>query len=151
MQIFPLLSHYGRFEDFQLDSNRVYVTKSMDCKPNGLWVSVDSEYGWVEWWSDPLQSDMSEEEEKVFRHTMLKQKNDVILKTNANILVLDTAEKIDQFHKDYKRAGKGGTPDDISCIKWPTVTRQYDGILISPHQRDMHFKYRWYNIWGIQN
>ena len=106
-------------------------------KPNGLWVSVDGEYSWREW---------CEAEEwglDCFVHTY-----EIKLTDDANILVLDSVEALDEFHKE--RAVDLPNRSHLfnsSVIDWPAVADEYQGIIISPYQWERRMDYMWYYGW----
>lgn len=99
-------------------------------KPNGLWVSDDDDYSWKEWCKD-----------NDFRVEKLKYKTEIILKPCANILIIDTLDKLDAFHNEYDG------DNDRFGLAWPLVAERYDGIIISPYRHERRLQYLWYYGW----
>lgn len=129
-----------------LDKERQYPIEPYSYKPNGLWVSVDSDYGWPHWCQDQdcSATDVEQEEDAVYREGPgLEHKYDVTFKADANILVMDSPQKLIDFTETYKIVGKEIRQND-PYINWKIVKAYYDGILISPYHRSMRYKYMWY-------
>jgi len=108
-------------------------------KPKGLWVSVDGELDWVEWCTAEDFGDPT----KQYRYR-------VILKDYANILVIDTMSKLLEFTDEFRSKQKHNFYDESSWyLSWKNVAMQYDGIVISPYQRDARFSNNttWYHGW----
>ena len=114
-------------------------------KPNGLWVSVEvghrlpNNYDWKEWC-----------ESENYRTEALAFSYEIILKEDANILHLKTKEEIIEFSKQYLH---GDDEWDTSQIEWHEVKKRYQGIIISPYQRDCRLclETLWYYVWDCSS
>ncbi len=140
------LTHYSKNAHIILDKNKTYSIPPHSGKPTGLWVSVDSEFGWAQWCYDNEQDQF---------YKRLKYKYDVVLYPHAKILVLDSAEKIVTFSHQYRdhnvekqkpQSYFSTTKRDLfdTVIDWKTLKSQYDGIIISPYQDSVRLQYKWY-------
>jgi hypothetical protein len=90
---------------------------------------------------DWTATDVEQKEDAVYREGPgLEHKYDVILKADANILVMDSPQKLVDFTETYKILGKEIRTND-PYINWKIVKAHYDGILISPYQQSMRYKY----------
>jgi len=130
------LEHYQK-RVVRFDHNREYSQRNQPWyKPRGLWVSIPGPTDWPEWCR-------SEE----FRVEHLETKHYVILNEDANILTLNTVEKIRDFHNQYV-SGLYGVLDHIN---WKAVSETYDGIIIAPYQWSirMDFDLFWYYTWDV--
>lgn len=86
--------HYSK-EPFKIDLNLIYNNSDLYRlsnlhKPNGLWFSVegiDDDTNWKEWC-----------EGEKFREEYLKYSYEIKFKKNANLIVLDTIEKMWEFN-----------------------------------------------------
>lgn len=103
-------------------------------KPAGFWVSVE---GNGDGWSDWCQSEE-------FGLSCLAVAHDVMLRPEARILWLRTAEQIDGFTEKYLVSGPG-----FSTVGWHAVAKEYQGILITPYcwARRLTRHTRWYYGW----
>jgi hypothetical protein len=104
-------------------------------KPTGLWVSADDE--WKQWC-----------EAEGFALESLKHVHEIILTEYAELMYIDTSEKLLEFHHKYTKKN----PYDDDVIDWNVVTEEFDGILIAPYQ----WKHRlngpaskWYYPWDV--
>lgn len=99
-------------------------------KPKGLWVSVEGKCDWREW-CDAEQ----------FRDIDNQSCFEIVLKDDADILVLDTVEKIINFNNVFGD-GTGG-------IRWEDVADIYQGVVIAPYQWDLRLSdsITWYYSW----
>jgi hypothetical protein len=93
-------------------------------KPRGLWVSVEGENDWKEWY-----------EGEGWGLEGLACATEITLAPNANILRVEGEDALDRFHKEYSvvqyRYG-----DDLgvrTAITWPKVAKNFDGIVIAPY------------------
>jgi hypothetical protein len=129
-----ILSHFS-YEPLKFDSSRTYETLKISFKPNGFWLSDETQYGWKEWC-----------ENACYGSTEYKTDFQVDLK---NILVLDTDEKILEFSKTHliKNEERSVFVFDDDFIDWEKVINKYDGILISPYSKILGYKLCWYNSW----
>lgn len=120
---------------------RVYDQKEqhIQCKPRGLWVSVEGEYDW-EWWC----------ESENFRLENLVVRYEVELKDNADILHLKTKEEIYKFTESYSMSTRSWDREhDTYEIRWDDLKIKYQGIIISPYQWDCRLAIgsSWYYGW----
>ena len=119
------LFHYSA-EPFRFDPYRTYEDDHW--KPAGLWVSVKGDDDWTAWCVVEL----------------LKHANEVVLNSNANVLLIDTTEKLDAFNARFRCAN-----DDLDLrnINWSAVKNLYDGLIIAPYQWERRHTFRWYYGW----
>ncbi len=105
-------------------------------KPHGLWVSdKSSEYCW-EWWC----------RNEGFRLRDLRYKTLIKLKDNANILILDSIEKIRDFTDEFIDE-KFFYKYRNEQLNWQSVAKKYDGVIITPYQWDLRYELSWYYAW----
>lgn len=109
-------------------------------KPVGLWVSVGDE--WKEW----CVSENFAIEDLTFKHQ-------VILKSDANILYLDTPEKIFELSKKYPSTKESVSKliglDSSNELDWIKIKSEYQGIIIAPYQWEcrLALESTWYYGW----
>lgn len=140
------LIHYTN-EEFELESWE-YLQSELhwQAKPNGLWVSVEGENlgeGWKEWC-----------EGEPFRLENLVVSYEVILKEDANILHLKTAQEIFEFTKQFPLKTRDWDAEwDTYQLQWDGVKKKYQGIIISPYQWQcrMDPKTCWYYGWDCSS
>jgi len=102
-------------------------------KPVGFWYSGNDE--WLEW----CRSEMPHWE---------GQHRYLVDVSKANVLMLDTAHKVKQFHRAYSDE-KGPKSMSLTLIDWVKVEQDYDGVEIIPYQpslrldRDVFWYYGW--------
>lgn len=126
------LLHYSA-EAFTFDASMVYAEDAHGFKPVGLWVSVDGDCGWREWC-----------ENERFNLESLKHVSEVTLKPDANVLLIDSPEKLLAFNARFRRE------DDnlaIRNIAWGKVKALYDGLIIAPYQWKHRLDLMWYYGW----
>jgi hypothetical protein len=139
---FPDLTHYAA-EPVTLRRDLIYRNHDLGYKPGGLWVSVDSDYGWAEWCRDER-----------FGLDRLKVPHDVVLRSDANVLLVDTLDKLDAFAKQYRGPRFPDSPEMSATmqqggIRWKDVRATYQGLIIAPYQwerrlsMDFFFYYGW--------
>ena len=125
-------------------------------KPFAFWFSVEDyedDQTWLTWC-------ISEK----FRLKGLKHRHKVILKSNANILFLNTSEGIrdfgfkyqknDQCHFDNFIRKQGRKPYPyVYQIKWNEFAKECDGIVIAPYQWECSLKSEttWYYGWDCSS
>jgi hypothetical protein len=134
------LTHYSKTPVETLDYFKKYIIE-IDAallptsfkKPVGLWVSVDEEYGWKEWCLI-----------EGFRLESLSYKYEVVLKSNANVIILTTKEEIIDFSAKYFKKGEYWFD---SKLDWAKVKETYQGIIITPYQDGLDEEYSWYYGW----
>lgn len=107
-------------------------------KPRGLWVSDDDcEDNWHAWC-----------ESEGFRLDCLTHAHDVELKNNASIVILTSAHDIDSFSQEF--CFKNKTPMWPFSLRWPAVTKKWQGIIITPYiweRRMFEGNTDWYCGW----
>jgi hypothetical protein len=119
-----------------------HVTLFRGDKPKGLWLSDDAaEESWP-WFC-------SQDGWPLGRYRF-----EVTVSDDANILVLDTVDKLLAFSELYNGAEPfPGQPDTgiRSVIDWPQVAEDFQGILISPYQWDLRYDPRtqFYYGWDV--
>lgn len=112
-----------------------------DMKPQGLWVSVEGEYDWQSWC-----------EGEKYHPERLKRCQEIRLKEDHNICMLDSVLDIHQFAEEY-RTGFDGAPENSILagihLKWLSVAEEFKGIIIAPYQWEcrMDDKVFWYYTW----
>lgn len=131
---YPILHH---FACQPVECVRSISQSSTDgFKPRGLWVSDESgDEGWSSYASS------------VFGGDALKCRHRVLLRPEAAILWLKSAEDIDDFTALYAVKGRYG---DLHLeILWHEVALRHQGILITPyvHERRLHTGSEWYYGW----
>ena len=134
-----ILVHYGRSPKFKLRSRRQTHLHTRSDKPCGLWVSVeDANLSWREW----CEAESFGCGKYPFR---------IHLRDDANILVLDTDDKILEFGEQYHKP-----PDGIVALKgvtwwldWMAIVSKFQGIIISPYSWALRLDHRcsWYYGW----
>ncbi len=135
------LIHYSRTPVAQLRSRRQWGKRTRNDKPNGLWVSVeDSNHSWHDWC-------IAED----FSISALQFPHRVELARGANILLLDTDDKILAFTEEYKNPPPDwtGSRDFNWWINWKRLACEYQGIIISPYSFELRLDNRvsWYYGW----
>ena len=108
-------------------------------KPKGLWISIEGEDDWKNWC-------IAEK----FELQCLTFCYEIILKEDANILYLKTAEEIFDFTKKYSLIQMiSYLQYDTDQIDWLKVKQDYQGIIISPYQWvcRLSSKSTWYYGW----
>lgn len=138
------LMHYSETPIEKLDLDKMYPYYLEFPKPNGLWVTVEGDQCWKQWCLD-----------EEFNLEGLSYKYEVLLHSYADILLLDTPQKIKDLGKDYKYSDAlidqymGGIDWKID---WLAFKSKYKGIIISPYysywslasiRRDVHWYYGW--------
>jgi hypothetical protein len=110
--------------------------QTVDLKPSGLWLSVDTE--WLDWCrSEDFRTDLN-----WYEHA-------VTLSPEANILALSSATDLDAFTAEYGEQVSPRFPSRY--IDWSRVADVYDGIVIAPYQwsRRLERHTFWYYGWDI--
>lgn len=100
-------------------------------KPDGLWVSVDGDDDWPSWCAREDYDGLGPYHYRV--HLDLE-----------HILVLTTHQAVLDFDTQYQLRGGGIL---TLFIDWPTVSDQYDGLIIAPYQWDARLNLLWYYGW----
>ncbi len=112
-------------------------------KPRGLWVSDDAcEDNWRTWCED-----------EGFRLGDLVCVTDIMLKPDASVLVISTAEEIDAFTRRWAVHPFPGNELNM-FIDWPCVRTLYAGLIITPYIWSRRLSIRpgdldamWYYSW----
>ena len=131
------LLHYTP-SPFAYDPHKTYPFSSSDTsrfKPNGLWVSVEGRQDWREWC-----------EAEHFKLDSLKFCSRVLLKRDANVLMIDTARKFEKFHDRYAKEWDKTLWVDL-WVDWAAVAEDYSGVVIAPYQWAYRLSHRWYHPW----
>lgn len=126
------LLHYSA-EPFVFDPKREYAESNYGFKPVGLWLSVAGEDDWKAWCKG-----------ETFNLEALKHASEVTLKPDANVLVIDTADKLLAFDAKFSRTADKLT---IRNIEWGKVKALYDGLIIAPYIWSHRLDLMWYYGW----
>lgn len=117
---------------------RVYSTLAQEepmvyTKPNGLWVSVDSENGdgWRDWC-------LTEN----FREESLICQTPIRLVEPDNVLMLCDVLAVRVFDERYGSETRFG-----HTIDWRKAAGDYKGIIIAPYQWSLRLPLQWYYTW----
>ena len=121
------LLHYGA-RPLRFDAARTYRHPEAHSKPSGLWVSVEGEYCWRTWC-----------EGERWNLQGLKYVSEVTLAPEANIVQLDSLQKLDEFHARYSNDG--------GYIRCDRVQAAHGGVLISPYRWERRLNFLWYYGW----
>ena len=81
-----------------------------------------------------------------FHLECLQHRTEIVLRPDASILRLQSAEALDRFTKKYARSEPTLT---VAFIDWVEVAEQYQGIIIAPYiyaRRLTHHTF-WYYGW----
>lgn len=102
-------------------------------KPTGFWYEVDGD--WRRW----CRSESFETDGLFHLHRVELR--------SCHMRFIDTIEKLDQFHEEYKVPFYDSTR--LSMIDWKRVGRNWDGIEIAPYQweRRLAPEFLWYYGW----
>lgn len=134
--------HYAE-QSFTLARGRDYVQGDPYpyAKPRGFWVSVKGEDDWPTWCRS-----------EGFGVDRLAVEHEVTLTPDANVLRLDSAGAMRDFHQEYAvetnferrypRLSNESWP-----IDWRAVAAKYDGIIIAPYQWSCRLDLSWYYGW----
>jgi hypothetical protein len=132
-----------------LEKKRVFVTdkeysrflrpkkKQYDLKPSGLWYAVGS--SWIDWCIGAEFNGLG------------KYIYEIELNKKANILLIDTKDKIFEFGNKYKNTKYPYAKFNSTIIDWERVKEDYDGIEVSPYFYDLRLAYDllWYYGWDV--
>lgn len=127
-----ILTHYSH--EATLDPQSKEQKTKSDRKPQGLWVSVEGEYGWREWGM--------ENEYGCFDHRF-----SVTLAEGHKVLITDD---LIGFHRRFKKAWYPDHPYSYEYIQWEEVAREYQGIVIPTYHWEFRFDTPvsdWYYGW----
>ena len=131
-----MLLHYSA-KPLEFPIRSVAQIARPDHKPRGFWVSVE---GVGDSWKDWCEGEEWNVERLAFSH-------EIVLRPDANILRLSTAENIDWLTKEF--VAPGAPPWAYYQIDWARVAAKWDGIIIAPyvHERRLHHETNWYYTW----
>ena len=134
--------HYPRFEPFDFNREMAYH-QSPDPKPNGLWISVGTE------WEEFCQQNSFSEwvEFPAFEIKFAEGSNFCII-TDANELI----EFTDKYISDLQHNDNEVNEILFSYfIDWKRVSEDYDGIFIMPYIWSCRLSShtRWYYGWDV--
>ena len=105
-------------------------------KPRGFWVSDDGcEDNWRSWC-----------ESEQFRIDIMAYAYDIDLNPDINLLTISSANELLDFTRSFLRSPMDPAID-IYAIDWNRVTSEFDGIVISPYQRECRHELMWYYGW----
>lgn len=112
-------------------------------KPRGLWLSdEDAEWNWHIWCH-----------ENDFALDCFKYKAEFTLSEDHNILIVDSDEAMEMFHKKYNDTssyyGRGVGGIGGYRINWEPVAHDFQGIIITPYLGAfrLHSEIEWYYTW----
>ena len=135
------LAHYSRERVDQIRPT-TWLQDAQSMKPNGVWLSDDTDFGWFEWC-------MGER----FGLPNLRYRIIIEIDPDADILHLKTIEDIDAFTQEYSVPPPWPMEHDRlnlgMFINWKGVASQYNGLLITPYQweRRLQMGCSWYYGW----
>lgn len=102
-------------------------------KPNGLWLSDESDYGWQAWTKD-----------NDFMHERWVHKTEFEVDL-SNLCILEDYDDIELFTKAYIPNGKISI--NKFYLNWPKVYEDYSGLLITPYVWSARLDFMWYYGW----
>lgn len=111
-------------------------------KPMGLWVSDEEDYGWSQWCDDNL-----------FRDTSKQLMYEVKLRSNSNVLRINSSEHLRLFSEEYAFSLDADSEESteyegyLRIIDWELVSKTYQGIIITPYQWNCRTELMWYYGW----
>lgn len=158
----PRLLHYSQkpnlLRPLQSYEQRSPYGDATGYKPSGLWLSVEGDDDWKSWC-------LAEK----FRLGNLRHTHEVILKPNANIIHISTAEELDKFDDLYRASSamhailadvgahraliystiSASSRNRMFGIDWRKVAQEYQGIIIAPYlwERRLDGDTFWYYTW----
>jgi hypothetical protein len=130
------LLHYTN-APFHLDHERQYG-RSSSFKPTGLWVSVEGDDDWRSWCED-----------NNFCTENLKCSAEILIAHTANILLIDTVAKIDEFTARFSPNSEqlAYNPALNLQLRWDDVKAAYDGVIIATYFWERRTDLMWYYGW----
>jgi hypothetical protein len=125
--------HHWNSKAIRINLNRTYRDEPFWNKPDGLWLSDESDTGWKPW------CDSERWNLDGFKHLHLIE-CDI-----SKWLIINTPNKLTRFTKKYLSTSDFGLP----YIDWQAVKAKYAGIIISPYQWEHRHnpKTSWYYGW----
>jgi hypothetical protein len=133
------LYHYANQLPAQLVDREQDTPLCAAFKPNGLWVSPDTEDGWAAWSRDAG-----------YRVDQLEERALVTLWPNAKVLRIEDEAGMLCLDEAYRRDLDGPLSNlGLLRIDWRKVADEYDGILIAPYQgwARLDRRFLWYYPW----
>lgn len=89
-------------------------------KPCGLWVSYDeNDRGWADWCVA-----------EGFRLDKLSFRTEIILRGDARVAIIKTADDLDTFVGKYPDSTAPDGLQHCGCVSWYDVSRDFQGIVI---------------------
>ena len=132
--------HYSA-APFTFDPARVYhqdPVESLQFKPRGLWLSVESDdedsFGWRDWC-----------EREDFQLSGLTYRTELALPLDVTVLHLESAAALLAFTRRYQRTVEAFS--FLQPIDWPAVARDYRGLVIAPYDWSLRLDLHWYYAW----
>ncbi len=121
------------------DSEKEYELLTDFFKPNGLWLSDETNHGWQEWC---LIQD--------FKINALKYIYKVEVEANKKLLHIQNKKELLLFTEKYVSQDSLNIPVGfVFCLNWKKVMLDYSGILITPYINEARLVSRlsWYCLW----
>ena len=119
-----VLQHFSA-KPFRLNRSKIYLQRT-DFKPEGFWVSDESKEGWKQWC-----------QAEGFRVDTLKYCFEITLDPKK-LLIIKTAKQLEKFNAEYGIE---------RLIDWRRVSKEYQGVLITPYQWKFRHGFIWYYTW----
>lgn len=132
-----ILSHFSKYPLTQIGKEFFYdQTFAFNRKPNGLWLSDESEgqFGWKEY----CESIGGESTLAAIRYRM-----EVRVTNMSRVIHLMSYADVVSFDREYA--------DEKHNVDWHRVAKEHDGILITPYERGTMWDddLRWYEYWSV--
>ncbi len=134
------LIHYSANSEITYHST---VQKAEDrCKPSGLWISVEDDYGWADYCRSV----------DCYIKT-LEYSFKIELNPTAHILELRNYANLIAFTEEYKIDDRNGRNKRISNIDWIKIAEIYDGIIIAPlrNYASINTALDWHSSWDCSS
>lgn len=106
-------------------------------KPEGLWLSDESDFGWRQWCID-----------EQWGVSALKHWTDFRV-DRSRVLWLSEAAQIERLALKYTSRDRAYRFRDEPDVDWVAIGRDYAGIVITPYQWDVRLDVRWYYGWDV--
>ncbi|CAB4122930.1 hypothetical protein UFOVP28_77 [uncultured Caudovirales phage] len=105
-------------------------------KPKGLWVSNESDHGWKDWCVG---------EQWELRPNSFNWRNDILLKPDASVLILEDSVDVVRFSREWGKADHKYR--DSIYIDWKGVASEWQGIIIPNYLWNDRLHHQWYYPW----
>lgn len=126
--------HYA-FDKFELDKKWQYEQNASD-KPKGLWFSPhDAPDNWRRYCDENWEDGLAPEMYEVIFNTGDKQ---------PRFLYITGPQELIAFNDKYKCNVAHATLGWQNSIDWPTVCKEYDGLVIAPYIHGLRLIMSWY-------